>query len=287
MVFLSNLLPGPLRAPQPFQREPLTLWRRLRQKAFIWQYGGDAFARQTLRMESAPVDERGLLHVRLRGLPDSLLLRAGPASDDRATLWEIFFHQPYDGLLPFDYRTVLDLGANIGLTLAYLIYRGAPLERYIGVEPDPETFAVLRQQVESLGMQARSTLFNCAVSDRRATVRFDSRGQSILHAIGVNGNLEVPTRPVAELLDEAGVPEVDLMKLDIEGGERDVLRDAHNWVGRVKRIVAELHHDMDAAWLRRHLQPLGFRVFDVGVLFREGVGAVREDVAHELPPHLL
>jgi hypothetical protein len=65
-----------------------------------------------------------------------------------------------------------------------------------------------------------------------------------------------------------------------------VIADAPNWAPRVKRIAAELHYDMNAAWLRKQLSPLGFRVFDEGVLFREAVGAVREDLAATLPARL-
>lgn len=286
VVLFNRLLPSAARPPKDFAREPLTLWRRLRQKAFIWGLGADANTRAALRCERAPVDEAGLVHLRMRGLEPEVLARPGPVNDDRATVWEIFFHRPYDGHLPYNYRTVLDLGANIGLTLAYLLKRNTPIEKYVGVEPDPATFDVLNRQVASLGMANRSYLFNVAASNRHGRMRFNTDGQSFLHKLGEAGDIEVETRRVGELLDEAGVSEVDFMKLDIEGGEREVMDDAASWAPRVRRIAAELHFEMDAAWLRSRLEPLGFRVFPAGRLFRETVGAVREDVAHELPEHL-
>jgi FkbM family methyltransferase len=286
VVLINYLQPLMASPPRKFQREPLTLRRRLRQKLFVWRMAADAPARRALLLRQPATDAQGLLHLRLRGLPSPLILRPGPATDDRQTVWELFFHRPYDGLLPFDYRTVLDLGANVGLTLAYLIYRNAPIERYVGVEPDPETFAILARQVEALGMASRSRLFNVAAGDRDGVLRFHTSGQSIIHQVGETGDLEVPARTVGGLLDDAGLAEVDLMKLDIEGGERQVIADAPAWARRVKRIAAELHYDMDAGWLRKKLSPLGFRVFEEGVLFREAVGAVREDLADTLPAHL-
>ena len=287
-MLFSFLLPpaGPRTHPRRFEREPPSLRRRLRQKAFIWQMAGDAQARRALRMEPAATGEDGLLHLNLRGVRSPLVLRTEAGNDDRATVWELFFHEPYGGLLPPAYQTVLDLGANVGLTLAYLLYRAAPVERYVGVEADPATFAILRRQVEALGMTGRARLFNVAASDRHGPLRFSTAGESILHGVSETGDLEVPGRTVAEIMDAAEMPEADFMKLDIEGGERQVIADAAKWAGRVKRIAAELHYDMDAAWLRKELRPLGFRVFDVGELFRETVGAIREDVADELPRHL-
>ena len=286
MALLHYLVPPMAHSPGKYHREPLTLRRRLRQKLFVWRMGADWPSRQALLHKSTPTEADGLLHLRLHGLANPLLLRADPKTDDRQTVWELFFHRPYDGRLPFNYRTVLDLGANVGLTLAYLVYRKCPLEQYVGVEPDPQTFAVLQKQVAGLGMQDKSSLFNVAASDRDGVLRFHTSGQSIIHQVGETGDLEVPGRTVGGLLDEAGLEDVDLMKLDIEGGERQVIADAANWAPRVKRIAAELHYDMNAEWLRKQLSPLGFRVFEEGVLFREAVGAIREDLAGTLPARL-
>src|SRR5688500_5989124 len=167
--------------PKKFHREPLTLRRRLRQKWFVWHMAADAPARRALLLREAPTDGDGLLHLRLRGLASPLLLRPGPVTDDRQTVWELFFHRPYDGLLPFNYRTVLDLGANVGLTLAYLLYRKCPVERYAGVDPDPEPLAALQKQVAALGMERKSRLFNVAASDRNGVLRFHTTGQSIVY----------------------------------------------------------------------------------------------------------
>ena len=52
----------------------------------------------------------------------------------------------------------------------------------------------------------------------------------LLHALRANARheeqvIDVPTRPLAALLDEAGLTRVDLVSLDIEGGEMAVLED--------------------------------------------------------------
>ena len=39
---------------------------------------------------------------------------------------------------------------------------------------------------------------------------------------------------IGTLLDRDGLDEVDLLKLDIEGGERDVLESISSWRDRVK-----------------------------------------------------
>jgi len=47
---------------------------------------------------------------------------------------------------------------------------------------------------------------------------------------------------VEELLDESGIQTLDLLKMDIEGGERDVFTLApERWLHRVRMIMVELH----------------------------------------------
>lgn len=43
------------------------------------------------------------------------------------------------------------------------------------------------------------------------------------------------------ILERFGISSIDILKLDIEGGEKKVLEDSHNWVDKVRVFVAELH----------------------------------------------
>ncbi len=55
----------------------------------------------------------------------------------------------------------------------------------------------------------------------------------------------VPTTTLEKLIAENG-HHVDLLKLDIEGSERDILANSHPWIGQVDAIVAELHVNIHA-----------------------------------------
>jgi len=47
--------------------------------------------------------------------------------------------------------------------------------------------------------------------------------------------------PIPALLEIIGEDYVDLLKLDIEGAEREVFRHSKSWIERVGTIVLELH----------------------------------------------
>ena len=46
---------------------------------------------------------------------------------------------------------------------------------------------------------------------------------------------------VATLLDQFGIERLDLMKVDVEGAERDIFGSSEPWIHRVDAIVVELH----------------------------------------------
>jgi FkbM family methyltransferase len=112
---------------------------------------------------------------------------------------------------------------------------------------------VLVEPIPHLADQARrerpsSQVFSCALvgedfPDEHVRMRFggtmsilmpDSAGGSeralahaehgALIALAESYDLEVPTRTLSSVLDEAGVTDVDLLSLDVEGHEPDVLR---------------------------------------------------------------
>jgi hypothetical protein len=62
-----------------------------------------------------------------------------------------------------------------------------------------------------------------------------------------------------------GWNEIDLLKIDIEGGENDVLGEHPEWLRRVNTIVGEGHfgaeYDIDRC--RRDLEPMGFSVIEI------------------------
>jgi hypothetical protein len=81
---------------------------------------------------------------------------------------------------------------------------------------------------------------------------------------------------IESILDAAGLEECDLLKLDIEGGERTVLPRMKVWGPRVRTVVVELHDGLDYAWFAGIARGAGFQPFPPGELFRAHPGAIRQ-----------
>ena len=118
------------------------------------------------------------------------------------------------------------------------------------VEPDPDNFKLLQRNTAAF--QHRCVLFNVAVSDRRGETSFfrsdREYGHSILKTDDCISEMKVKTLTVSNLFSEAEFPRVDLLKMDIEGGEQIVMPTIWTWNYAPRYLIAELHppYDMDA-----------------------------------------
>lgn len=119
----------------------------------------------------------GLDRLRRRGVPQPVLYR--PGSTDVRVVWEVLREREYDVAGRWPFRTIVDCGANVGVFFLFVPARaGSQLERYVGVEPDEESFAVLRQQVEASALRGRCRLINAAVWSCGGRVPFDATGRA-------------------------------------------------------------------------------------------------------------
>ena len=142
-------------------------------------------------------------------------------------------------------KLILDVGANIGLAALY--FRAQyPDAEIVTIEPDPDTFAKLEQNV---GGDARIRAVNAAAAGERGEVLlFRPSGYSIASSLKRSGSDgDVYARVRAETLDglcdELGVSHIDLVKLDVEGAELEALRGFSRLEG-VRVLIGEAHPEL-------------------------------------------
>lgn len=131
--------------------------------------------------------------------------------------------------------TVLDLGANIGLTAAH--YRQAwPNASVVAVEPD-------RGNCQMARLNTDATILEVAAAGEYGDAAFDDTGGEWGYRLDPDGAARVSCVPMSWIIDNSfGVgSSVDFCKMDIEGGEWAVFGDGENWADRVHRLLVELH----------------------------------------------
>lgn len=185
---------------------------------------------------------RQLARYTLAGFEGTVHLEHG--SSDMEVLAEVFFHRYYDpppvaaarlaglGHAP----RVLDLGMHIGLFELYARSQFGTTDAS-GFEPDPRNAATLRRTLAANDLSGIAVEQACA-SNRDGTTPFRAGhgwGSRIVDQSEI-GAVEIATRDVFPLL-----PGVDLLKMDIEGGEWALLTDPRWSAIEVPVIVLEYH----------------------------------------------
>jgi len=189
-----------------------------------------------------------------------------PGTSDADTLWDALVRRyhlpPPEAVSPRGDpgpASMLDLGANIGLTVAHLA-ETFPGARVIGVELDAANAALARRNVAP--WSERCSVVEGAVwpedgeleyhgwsantSSFRVTDDEDSTAL-VRHARAVS---------LSSLVEELGA--VDYVKMDIEGAEARVLTERTGWASAVRTIKVEVHPPYTVERCAQDLQALGF-----------------------------
>ena len=167
------------------------------------------------------------------------------------------------GLEPGAVRTVLDIGANIGVAALYFarLFPNATVHCF---EPEPRNGELLERNARTCD-RIRVHRFALGAEDGSLKL-YDSDDAANLggfsgHTLGINParSQSVPLRHAGRALAALGVTQADVVKIDTEGAECEILTAFEPaMLARVRVIVGELHGHRDAELLD-YLQPL-FRV---------------------------
>lgn len=135
----------------------------------------------------------------------------------------------------------VDVGANIGI---YSIRYGARFERTFTVEANPLTFDILKANL-SLADVGTVTPICSGASDRQGTASLQVPTAGLLGWARLGEDIDwqarsvtIPVAPLDDLLDAQGPrSRVSLMKIDVEGHERQVLLGARRILERDAPVV--------------------------------------------------
>ena len=174
--------------------------------------------------------------------------------------------------------TVVDLGANIGISALYFAARFPDAHIY-AVEPHPETACILRENIA--GHQNRITVLEAGVADKCGVMRL-SNGAQFCGASLVREELdsfEVPVLTMERLFEQFGIEDIDLLKIDIEGAERLILSGAPAWLERVSVMLGELHEGYSYEMFENDVAARGLEAIRLGVA--QFYAARRDDTLEE------
>jgi FkbM family methyltransferase len=191
-------------------------------------------AREALR-------RRGLFLYHLRSSGLRVALRHG--TGDVVTLGEVWRNRDYDvpeavSRAVGEPARVLDLGGNIGLFALHALglWPNAHVTSY---EPDPVNAAVARRSLEVNALHDRWEVVEAAAGAAPGTVRFAAGQDALSHVVADGEDGSAIDVRIDDVL--AAVGGADLVKLDVEGGEWDIVSDPRFVAAPPRALVLEYH----------------------------------------------
>ncbi|MCX6291572.1 MAG: FkbM family methyltransferase [Bacteroidetes bacterium] len=188
-------------------------------------------------------------------------------------LWqykEIFVDRCYEFQFSGDEKIILDCGANIGLSALFFSIH-YPAAEIIAYEADPYVMNYLTVNMQNNEIKNVKTV-NCAVWNKNDSLSFGSEGAdggSVYHSS--SKKVLVKAIRLKEVIDS--YPEIDMLKMDIEGSERDVLIDCKEVMYKVKNLFVEYHDYSDGTQYLSELVSVlesgGFRYYVYNPAFRK------------------
>jgi FkbM family methyltransferase len=151
-------------------------------------------------------------------------------------------------------RVIVDLGANIGFSTIALARR-YPTARFICVEPTAESRSLLERNLGLNGIDA--TILPYAIVGNAGRYSLHSADYPAANNVSPSAEGDIEGITLGDLLDRVGVEQVDLLKIDIEGAERQVFEAAEGWASRVNAIIGELHEGLTTEQVATWLAPYG------------------------------
>lgn len=196
-----------------------------------------------------------LAAVQVPGFPRPLLIRRG--GTDAHVFTDIYVWQEYGYEFGGQPEVIVDAGAYSGLSTAFFAHR-FPDAKIIAIEPGQESFDLLVQNTAAF---PNVQPLQAALWTESGTVSLSDPGdgawgirvtESTGSGPGGSGTAADGSSPVAgadpvravtvtDVMREFGLGTIDLLKVDIEGSEKELFAAPGDWIEHVDAICMELH----------------------------------------------
>lgn len=172
-----------------------------------------------------------------------------------------------------DIEYIVDAGANIGLTTLYFksFFKGASV---VALEPDATNFSIMLDNIKANEVNnvfaLRAGLWNkVAALEIDRGFRDHLEWSLTLRENDKNSNSsKVEGWPLSAIVEKYSFPRIDILKIDIEGGERFLFEDeetARELLNNVRYLALEIHDEFGIRpKIESALTANGFIYFSVG-----------------------
>lgn len=168
-----------------------------------------------------------------------------PHTSDAGTFRQVFIDRQYEIPYAFEPKTIIDAGANIGLSALYFADR-FPLASIVALEPDKDNFEIAVQNTRN---NSRIKMMQKGVWNKNVFLEIinPAAGENsfMVKETEIKTPNSITSTDIATIIFEQNWPAIDILKIDIEGSEKELFSDNfEKWIPKTRVIFVEVHDEM-------------------------------------------
>ena len=161
-------------------------------------------------------------------------------TSDKNVFRQIFITRDYNLNLGIKPKLIIDAGANVGYSSLWFSKK-YPHSKIIAIEPENSNYEILKKHI--IGIKNIIPL-KAGLWYKRTRLRiineFDEKWAfQTKENIGKKEGIKAVT--IGEILKESKFKKIDILKIDIEGAEKELFSKNTDWIEKVNIIIIELH----------------------------------------------
>jgi len=175
---------------------------------------------------------------------DNIKLYIRPNSTDISVAKTALFDKQYHAINCKDPKVIIDLGAHIGTTVLYFANK-FPNAKIYAIEPEQNNFEILQKNISKY---ENVIPIKAAIWSKNENRYLKERNKGNLgYTVAETYNNTITTEQEIKcitldwLMENYNLDHIDILKIDIEGAEKNLLENSKQWIERVKIISIELH----------------------------------------------
>jgi len=143
-----------------------------------------------------------------------------------------------------DPKVIFDCGANIGIAAVYYANR-FPEAKIICIEPESSNFEMLKKNTECY---PNINILKAGLWYKKSHLKIDDDNRQkwsfTVSEVPEDTPNSIKAVSIPDLMREYHCNEIDILKIDIEGAEKELFEKDYDWLSKVNVIVIETHDSL-------------------------------------------
>jgi len=153
----------------------------------------------------------------------------------------------YDFMVEKEPKIIIDAGANIGLASVFFANK-YPNAKIIAIEPEESNFGILEKNTAPYSniYAIKAALWN-SICELDLFGGYDDWGFRLgmdIKESKMRKRHLTKTVTIEKIIEDFDIDKIDILKIDIEGSEKEVFNSSSAWIDKVNSIIVELHESI-------------------------------------------